>query len=89
MPQVNEFLIRSLVSVYTQTDRAVIAPLVDGQRANPVLFDRQTFPALRALVGDTGGRAIFSRYSPEYLPWLDTSLLIDIDKPADLAKLEN
>ena len=33
-----------------------------GQRGNPVLFDRRTFPELLALQGDTGGRPVIDRY---------------------------
>ncbi len=57
-----------------------MAPLVGERRANPVLFDRITFPALMALSGDVGGRAIFSQYAPAYLPWHDESLLVDADR---------
>jgi molybdenum cofactor cytidylyltransferase len=63
--------------------------MVAGQRANPVLFDRATFPVLQALTGDVGGRAIFSRVPPVYIDWLDERLLIDIDTPEDLKKLQD
>jgi len=67
----------------------IVAPLVAGQRANPVLFDRVTFPDLMALTGDVGGRAIFSKYPVKYLTWHDESLLVDIDTPEDMKKFEN
>ena len=57
------------------------------QRANPVLFDRVTFPDLLTLEGDVGGRAIFSKYQVEYLPWHDDRLLLDVDKPEDYQRL--
>ncbi len=65
----------------------IVAPQVQGQRANPVLFDRDTFPELMSLSGDVGGRAVFSKFPLTYLPWHDESLLVDVDKPEDLEKL--
>jgi molybdenum cofactor cytidylyltransferase len=60
---------------------------VDGIRATPVLFDRVTFPALMALDGDVGGRAIFPLYTPVTIPWSDPKLLLDVDTLDDLSKL--
>jgi CTP:molybdopterin cytidylyltransferase MocA len=67
----------------------IVAPLVDGKRANPVLFDRTTFPELMALSGDVGGRAIFSKLPVDYLTWHDQSLLTDVDTLDDYRKLIN
>ena len=88
-PQVTPTVIRALVEQHTVELAPIIAPLVQGQRANPVLFDRVTFPDLMALTGDVGGRAIFSKYPLMYLTWHDESLLVDIDTPDDLKKFEN
>ncbi len=87
-PQVTPAVIHALMDKHQQSLSPVIAPQVGGQRANPVLFDRLTFPALMSLSGDVGGRAIFPQFPPAYLPWQDGSLLVDIDTPADLKKLE-
>ena len=67
----------------------MLAPYVFDQRANPVLFDQVTFLDLLALQGDTGGRAIFSKFSPRYLNWYDRKLLLDVDTPDDYEKLVN
>ena len=88
-PQVTPAVMTALVEKHMQELPAVVAPLVAGRRANPVLFDRVTFPDLMALSGDVGGRAIFSKYPPVYLDWMDEGLLIDIDTPADLQKLKD
>lgn len=89
-PYVSLPLLRGLVDRHTRTLSSIVAPLVDGQRGNPVLFDRETFPDLLALQGDVGGRALFSRFSPDWLPWHDSRLLTDIDTPHDLSRfLEN
>jgi molybdenum cofactor cytidylyltransferase len=88
-PQVTPPILRALVEQHTRTMGSVIAPLVDGKRANPVLFDRITFPELMELSGDVGGRAVFSKFPVEYLTWHDQSLLADVDTVDDYRKLNN
>jgi molybdenum cofactor cytidylyltransferase len=86
-PQVPATLLRSLVARHAQTLAPLVAPMVDGRRANPVLFDRRTFADLRKLEGDTGGRPLFARYQPEWLPWHDTNILLDVDSEQDYQRL--
>ncbi|MCP4138810.1 MAG: putative selenium-dependent hydroxylase accessory protein YqeC [Chloroflexi bacterium] len=88
-PQVTPTIMRALVEEHQRTLKAVIAPMVEDRRANPVLFDRATFPALLELKGDIGGRGIFSKFSPSYILWLDSSLLLDVDTDKDYQKLIN
>jgi molybdenum cofactor cytidylyltransferase len=81
-------VIRALMDVHARELYPIVAPLVLGeQRANPVLFDRIAFPDLLKLEGDIGGRAIFSKYKVEYMPWHDDRLLLDVDKPEDYQRL--
>lgn len=86
-PYVTPLLLRSLCETHARTLAPIVAPMVDGRRGNPVLFDRSTFPELSALQGDVGGRALFSSYRIEWLPWLDPQLLLDVDTPDDYRKL--
>ena len=86
-PLVPMALISSLVESHSSTLMPITGPLIDGQRGNPVLFDRLTFKDLSQLQGDIGGRAIFSRYPVQWLPWHDASASLDIDTPADLEHL--
>jgi molybdenum cofactor cytidylyltransferase len=86
-PQVTPSVLRSLGEEHARTLLPILAPMVSGQRANPVLFDRVTFPDLMALTGDTGGRSLFSKYPVRYIPWHDESLLLDVDTPEDYRKL--
>lgn len=80
-PQVPQAILRALVEKHTEGMSPIVAPLVMDQRANPVLFDRVTFPDLLALEGDVGGRAVFHKHRVEYLPWHDERLLLDVDTP--------
>ncbi|HTX91481.1 MAG TPA: selenium cofactor biosynthesis protein YqeC [Anaerolineales bacterium] len=86
-PQVTPTVLRALADRHGLDLAPVVAPLVDGRRANPVLFDRVTFPDLLSLTGDVGGRAVFSKFPLTYLPWHDASLLLDVDRPEDYEKL--
>jgi molybdenum cofactor cytidylyltransferase len=86
-PQVPATLLRSLVARHVQTLAPLVAPMVDGRRANPVLFDRRTFADLQKLEGDTGGRPLFARYQAEWLPWHDTNILLDVDSEQDYQRL--
>lgn len=88
-PQIPTEVLRALVETHAQNLPAILAPLVlEEKRANPVLFDRVTFPDLLTLTGDIGGRAIFDKYRVEYLPWHDDILLMDVDTPEDYERLK-
>lgn len=80
-PFVTPSLLRALREHHARRLDAVTAPYVFEQRATPTLFDAVTFEALLALRGDMGGRGIFDRFAPRYLPWYDRCLLLDVDTP--------
>ncbi len=86
-PQLPVALIEALRAEHATSLEPIVAPLVDGHRSNPVLFDRSTFSDFAALKGDIGGRAIFSKHQVSWLPWLDASLAIDVDTPEDYDRL--
>lgn len=88
-PLVTPPVVRSLVESHSRTMAPIVAPLVDEQRANPVLFDRVTFRDLKTLSGDTGGRAIFPLYPITWIPWHDRGLLLDVDTPEDYQRLKS
>ncbi len=88
-PQVSPTLIRSLIEKHATTLAPIIAPIVDGKRGNPVLFDRRVFNELMSIHGDTGGRELFSRYPVEWLEWHDARVLLDIDTEEDYQRLLN
>ena len=87
-PLVSPDLIRGLVEAHAESLPAILAPLAGGRRANPVLFDRATFADLRSLQGDQGGRQLFARYAPAWLPWHDESILLEIDTPEDYRRFQ-
>lgn len=86
-PQVTASILGALVEAHAAGLPPILAPLVIDQRANPILFDRLTFPDLMELRGDIGGRGIFHKHRVEYLPWHDDRLLLDVDTPAQYTRL--
>jgi len=86
-PQVTTSILRALIEKHAEGLYPVVAPIVIDRRANPVLFDRVTFPDLLELEGDVGGRAILHKHNVEYLPWHDDRLLLDVDTPEQYQRL--
>ena len=87
-PQIPAILVQALIQKHATDLSPVVAPIVDGQRGNPVLFDRSTFPDLLTLEGDTGGRGVFSRYSIDWVEWFGVEALLDVDTEEDYRKLQ-
>lgn len=87
-PFVSREVIGALVHRHATTLEAVIAPRVNGQRTNPVLFDRRTFSDLAILSGGAGGRQVMDRWPPAFLDWEDEHLLVDIDTLEDYQKYQ-
>jgi molybdenum cofactor cytidylyltransferase len=85
-PQVTPELLDKMKSEHAHSLAKIIAPIVDGQRTTPTLFDRSTFAELQKLQGDSGGRQLFSQYQPRYFEYSDSKLLLDIDQPEDYQK---
>ena len=86
-PQVSKELLIKLVETHAGSLSPIISPQIDGHRGNPVLFDRVTFPDLCGLKGDMGGRQLFSKYPITWVPWHDSSALLDVDTPEDYRKM--
>jgi molybdenum cofactor cytidylyltransferase len=86
-PQIPVTLIRKLIAEHSTTISPIVLPIAGGRRANPVLFDRKTFPSLSNLQGDIGGRMIFSQFPIHSFEWFDESILLDVDTPEDYQRL--
>jgi molybdenum cofactor cytidylyltransferase len=86
-PHITTSILRALMERHAESLHPIVAPMVLDRRANPVLFDRVTFPDLMKLEGDVGGRAIFHQHTVEYLPWHDDRLLLDVDTPEQYQRL--
>jgi molybdenum cofactor cytidylyltransferase len=85
-PQISHVLIKRLVETHQETLAPIVAPQINGQRGNPVLFDLWTFPDLLSLKEDMGGRELFSHIPVRWVIWQDPNQLFDIDTPEDYQK---
>jgi molybdenum cofactor cytidylyltransferase len=84
-PAISPDVVNALVQRHQETLAPVVWPEYNGQRGNPVLFDRSLFPALTALRGDTGGRPLLQSYAQnaERVAVNNPAILSDIDRPED------
>ena len=87
-PHCSPLLIRSVMASYFTQRLPIAAPRIAGRRANPVLFGRETFEALRTVEGDQGGRAVFNQFQPAWLDWVDERNALDVDDEADYVRLQ-
>lgn len=86
-PHITPSILHALKEKHSEGLHRIVAPMVMDRRANPVLFDRDTFEDLLTLEGDGGGRQIFHKHRVEYLPWHDDRLLLDVDTPDQYRRL--
>jgi molybdenum cofactor cytidylyltransferase len=88
-PALAPSLLRALVARYQATGALIVAPFYQGQRGNPMLFDRMLFPELSAIEGDRGGRELLARYRDqlERVEIDDPALLIDVDTLQDYERI--
>ncbi|THK38479.1 4-diphosphocytidyl-2C-methyl-D-erythritol kinase [Ensifer sp. MPMI2T] len=83
MPGITADHLRKMIEVFDNEGRqAVVRAVSEGQRGNPVILPKETFAAVRQLVGDVGARHIVERCG---LPVIDVELgeaaRLDLDTP--------
>lgn len=85
MPFVAVATIAALIECWRQCD-AIVVPLHAGVAGHPVVFPQRFGPALLALRGDRGARALLAAHRDEVveLATADSGVLRDVDTPADL-----
>lgn len=88
-PLVTPETINRIIFAYETSPAPIVMPVFEGRRGNPVLFDRETFPAIRALRGDCGARGIFEEYKRGIIavPVDTPSILLDVDTEEDYRDL--
>ncbi|WP_313691858.1 nucleotidyltransferase family protein [Halorarum halobium] len=85
MPFVAPETVERLVAAYRADAGSAIAAAYHGRRGNPVLFDERHFDALRAVDGDTGGRAVLLESGGGILlDVADAGVRTDVDTAEDL-----
>jgi molybdenum cofactor cytidylyltransferase len=87
-PAVTARHLRMLVGAWRKTRSTIVASSYSGTQGVPAIFDAIHFPELRQLSGDRGAGPLLARHAASAclipLPGGD----VDIDTPADLARLQ-
>lgn len=82
-PLLQPSTIDALIDVYRAERPLVVAPRYNGQRGNPVLFDRSLFSSLHALTGDQGARPVLLEHIDQirFVDVADQGVVLDVDTP--------
>ena len=88
-PSTLNILLNHLAALGEAGDQAIIFPVYEGKRGNPVIFGKAYFGELAALQGDTGGRTIIRAHPQAAIevPVPDPAIHEDVDTPEDLKRL--
>lgn len=86
-PFVTVAIIEALTTAWRACHAPIVAPVYNGVRGNPVLFDRAVFNELLAVTGDQGARAVVARdpVRVRCVAFDDDRPLLDIDTPEGYA----
>jgi molybdenum cofactor cytidylyltransferase len=90
-PAIDARCLTAIIDRYRRSrgESAIVAPSFRGVRRHPVLFDRSVFAEIAALDGDRGARGVVDRDASRVaLVEFDDPGTIDVDRPEDLARLE-
>lgn len=86
MPSVSAETLRRVHQALRDQGRAVV-PRYQGQMGQPRGLPRACFEALSQLRGDQGARHLLDWQQAVHVEVDDAGILLDIDRPADLARL--
>jgi molybdenum cofactor cytidylyltransferase len=87
MPYVAPATLRALLAAVND-GAGIAAPVFEGRRGNPVAFGAVHLPALLALQGEHGARALLKSAPVVEVAVDDPGILRDIDTPDDLASFD-
>ncbi|MDR2862113.1 MAG: putative selenium-dependent hydroxylase accessory protein YqeC [Syntrophobacterales bacterium] len=85
-PFITPDVYQELIQYHLRHLPIITAPVHNGKRGNPTLFDRRIWPELLKIKGDEGGRNIISAVSPHRLGLVRVKhegVLVDIDTPEE------
>jgi molybdenum cofactor cytidylyltransferase len=90
MPLIKTDLIDTLIHVWrAKGEPAALVPTLNGQRGNPVVLSRVLEDMIEALSGDVGAGSIL-RPRRDVMEWptTDPAILLDVDTPGGMSKLQ-
>ncbi|MCT4592879.1 MAG: molybdenum cofactor cytidylyltransferase [Anaeromicrobium sp.] len=90
MPLINEKIINKIINVFKNTKKAIIVPLYDGKRGNPVLFHKKWKASIMNISGDYGPRQIImdNLDEIEYVHIDDCKFNLDVDSKVDYERVK-
>lgn len=88
-PLITADIINILIERYQQNQASLVWPEFEGQRGNPVLFDRALFPEMQQVEGDIGARPVLMRWrdQAERVSVDERGVLQDFDRPEELSRV--
>ena len=88
MPTIDPATVRHLARAF-KGPHDIVVPTHRGRRGHPVLFGATWLPALRALSGDEGARALLESAGAPLtrVPVEDPGIHLDVDRPEDLVRV--
>ena len=91
MPAVRVSTLRRIAVLGSTLQHCIVRPMVRGAPRNPAYFPAALLRALRRVPDADGGRAVVAAYPERVFPLLldPGTDLVDVDRPADLARLQS
>jgi molybdenum cofactor cytidylyltransferase len=90
MPRINAAHLDTLIAACASpAGAAIVVPVHEGQRGNPVLWPAELFGEMLALEGDAGARSLLAKH-PDRVREIDLAtdaVLMDVDTPDALVQL--
>ncbi|MDG3443677.1 NTP transferase domain-containing protein [Nitrospirillum amazonense] len=89
MPRVTADTHRRLLACFTAAaGRAIVVPVAEGRRGNPVLWPADLVPAMAGITGDQGARSLLAAHADRVVDVpSDGGVLLDVDTPDALVAL--
>jgi molybdenum cofactor cytidylyltransferase len=90
MPRVAATDLDRMIAAFSPKEgRAVVLPVHDGKRGNPVLWSAEFFPEMRKVSGDAGAKHLLGDNAERIaeIELADDRALMDVDTPEALAAL--
>lgn len=88
MPAITAQMLDALIAAYDPVEgRAIVVPVHDGKRGNPILWDHRFFEEMQELEGDKGARGLLAEFADlvAEVDVPDNAIHLDIDTPEMLA----
>ncbi len=88
MPAIRMSTLKRLLSAVGERPDRVLRPRQGDRPGHPVHLPRSRFEEIAGLTGDRGPRDVLESWDPIYLDVDDEGVILDLDKPAEAARLE-